>query len=66
MKEVDIKSMNIEELKDKISSEKEMFYKLKLAHAISPIENPTTIKITRKFIAQLMTELTVKLKSASL
>jgi large subunit ribosomal protein L29 len=34
--------------------------KLKFAHAITPIENPMKIQVTRKLIARLETALTAK------
>lgn len=32
--------------------------KMKMAHAVSPIENPQTLKVIRKLIAKLLTEQT--------
>lgn len=32
--------------------------KMKMAHAVSPIENPQTLKATRRLIAKLLTEQT--------
>ncbi|MFN3402928.1 MAG: 50S ribosomal protein L29 [Cytophagaceae bacterium] len=60
MKNSDIKSLSVEELKDKIASEQEALSKLKFAHAISPIENPSKIRQTKKSIARLKTELSAK------
>ena len=57
MKITEIRALTIEELTQKITSEKEAMQKLKFAHAISPIENPMKIKITRKLIARLQTVL---------
>jgi large subunit ribosomal protein L29 len=55
MKYAEISSLAIDELKEKIKIEQENLRKLKFAHAISPIENPTKIKNTRRLIAQLKT-----------
>ena len=41
-----------------ILAEKETLSRLKLAHAISPIENPMRIKVARKLVAKLETALT--------
>ncbi len=60
MKTKEIKSFSKEQLVEKISSEKELLAKLKFANAISPIENPMRIKHSRRLIAKLMTELSVK------
>ncbi|ACE05634.1 MAG: 50S ribosomal protein L29 [Candidatus Amoebophilus sp.] len=60
MKYAEISSLAIEELKEKIKIEQENLRKLKFAHTISPIENPTKIKNTRRLIARLETALNVK------
>ncbi|MDJ1500926.1 50S ribosomal protein L29 [Xanthocytophaga agilis] len=57
MKNQDIKSLSIEELQSRISSEAATLQKLKFAHAITPIENPARIRASRRLIAQLNTEL---------
>lgn len=60
MKNSEIKALSAEEIKQKLVSEREVMQKLKFAHAISPIENPMKIKVTRKLIARLETALTAK------
>ena len=60
MKNSEIKALSAEEMKQKLVSEREVMQKLKFAHAISPIENPMKIKVTRKLIARLETALTAK------
>ena len=60
MKNEEIKAFTLEELKEKIISEKESLRKLAFAHQVSAIENPMRIKETRKLIARLKTELTAK------
>lgn len=60
MKNSEIKALTVEEIKQKLVSEREVMQKLKFAHAISPIENPMKIKETRKLIARLETALTAK------
>ena len=60
MKNTEIKNLNVEELTQKIGSEKETLRKLNFAHQVAAIENPMRIKETRKLIARLKTELTVK------
>lgn len=64
MKKEDIKALSIEELTSKIAEEKASIDKLKFAHAISSIENPMQIRSSRKLIARLTTELSVKTKEA--
>jgi large subunit ribosomal protein L29 len=45
------------ELNDLLVTEKERLIKMKMSHAVSPIENPLQIKFTRKTIARVMTEI---------
>lgn len=60
MNNAEIKALNVDELKQKILSEKETLQKMKFAHEISPVENPMKIKSTKKLIARLKTELRAK------
>ena len=57
MKDTILTEMPINELKDLLISEKERLAKLKMSHAVSPLENPLSIKYSRKKIARIMTEL---------
>ena len=45
------------ELNDLLVAEKERLIKMKMSHAVSPMENPLQIKFTRKTIARVMTEI---------
>lgn len=65
MKYADIKTLTDEELSEKIVSEKDSLEKLKFAHAISQIENPMTIRASRKTIARLQTELSARKNKAN-
>ena len=56
MKYVDIKNLTEEELVGKIDLEKSNYQKMKFAHAISPLENPSQIKEQKKLVARLNTE----------
>ncbi len=60
MKYEEIKALSLEELNDRMATEKENLQKLKFAHAISPIENPMRIRETKKMVARLATELRSK------
>ena len=64
MKNSEILELTTEELTARVSEEKASLTKLKFAHAVSAIENPTRISKVRKDIARLNTELT-KRKAAS-
>jgi large subunit ribosomal protein L29 len=58
MKNSEITGLSKEELVAKIAEEKENLSKLKFAHTISAIENPSRIAKVRKEIARLNTQLT--------
>jgi large subunit ribosomal protein L29 len=64
MKNSEILELSTEEIVARISEEKASLTKLKFAHAVSAIENPSRINKIRKDIARLNTELT-KRKAAS-
>lgn len=57
MKNSEIRELTTKELEERIDTEKTMLTRLKLNHAVSPLDNPLKIKQTRKNIARLMTEL---------
>ena len=52
-----VKDLTTEEIKEKIETEKAALTKMKMNHAVSPLENPMLIRTTRRNIARLMTEL---------
>ena len=58
MKNSEILELSTEELVARIGEERANLTKLKFAHAVSAIENPTRITKVRKDIARLNTELT--------
>jgi large subunit ribosomal protein L29 len=62
MKNNDIKDLSVDELKEKLISEKEVLRKMKFAHQVSAIENPIRIKATRRQIARINTLLHQKAK----
>jgi large subunit ribosomal protein L29 len=58
MKNSEILELSTEELVARIGEERANLTKLKFAHAVSAIENPTRITKVRKEVARLSTELT--------
>ena len=60
MKNTEIKDLTLDELKEKLGSEKESLRKMKFAHQVSAIENPMKIKETRRLIARINTLLRQK------
>ena len=57
MKAQILTDMPINELNDLLQTERERLVKMKMSHAVSPLENPLQIKFLRKTIARIMTEL---------
>lgn len=66
MKNSELRSLTLEELKNRLTAEKESLVKLRFAHAISPIENPMKIRAARKLIARIHTLLDEKEKEKEL
>ena len=59
-----IHGMNEQDLKIRMEEDKQRLKKLEFAHAISPLENPMTIRGLRKDIARLQTELKSRTQQA--
>lgn len=58
MKQAEIKKLTDNEVIEEIQKQSSTLADLKMAHAVSPLENPSQIKAIRKDIARLNTELT--------
>jgi large subunit ribosomal protein L29 len=52
-----LKNLSVEDLKARIQEDEMRLKKLSFAHAISPVENPMSIREIRRDIARLKTEL---------
>ena len=52
-----IKELGTAELIERLEEEKKQLVKLKLNHAVSPLENPNKLKFYKKAIARMETEL---------
>ena len=57
MKTEEITKLLDKELIERLEAEKASLSKMKLSHAISPLENPGKIRESRKTIARIETEL---------
>lgn len=57
MKTLEIKELSTPDLIERIDTEKNMLVRLKLNHAITPLDNPQKIKEAKRTIARLLTEL---------
>ena len=60
MKKKEIKILTIEDLNDKLQEFEQKLFDLKMNHAVSPIENPLSIKAVRRTIARINTEISIK------
>ena len=57
MKMSEIKDLETKDLAERIATEVCKYNQMKLNHSISPMENPSEIKMARRDIARLKTEL---------
>ena len=57
MKTREIKELNNKEIQERMEAEVEQLDRLRMNHAISPLDNPLQIKEARRVIARLATEL---------
>ena len=60
MKYTEIKELATAELAERLAEEKANYMSMKLTHSLSPLENPMQIKVARKNIARLSTELSTR------
>lgn len=58
MKKKEIKELSVEELQLKFAEFKKEHSNLKIAHFVTPLENPLQIRKIRRTVARLATELT--------
>lgn len=58
MKQSEITQLSTAELQEKLGETKKSHADLKLAHAVSPLENPIQLRNVRRNVARLATELT--------
>jgi large subunit ribosomal protein L29 len=57
MKQEVVRELSTNDIRERLEEEKKQLTKLKLNHAVSPLENPNKIKAYRKTIARLVTEI---------
>ncbi|AXG67883.1 50S ribosomal protein L29 [Kordia sp. SMS9] len=58
MKQSEIKELSVAELQEKLKELKKNYSDLKVAHAISPLDNPIQLRSVRRTVAKVATELT--------
>jgi large subunit ribosomal protein L29 len=57
MKSSEIRELTDKDLQERLESEENMMVRMKMNHAVSPLDNPNKIVETRKNIARLKTEM---------
>ena len=63
MKSAEIKDISTKDLQERIETEKAQLAKLKVQHAVSPVENPSIIKKNRRDIEILEKSVSVWLSA---
>ena len=58
MKQSEINEASTADLQEKLADSRKSYSDLKMAHTISPLENPIQLKAHRRTIARIATELT--------
>ena len=58
MKQSEIKELSVADLQERLGEVKKSYADLKMAHAISPLENPIQLRSLRRTVARIATELT--------
>lgn len=58
MKQSEVKQLSVEDLNLKLAEAKKQHSDLKMAHSVTPLENPLQVRKARRIVARLATELT--------
>jgi len=66
MKNAELIELTNKELNERLDNEKDYLLRLRLNHAISPLDNPMKIKESRRNIAMIMTEINKRRKQSEL
>lgn len=64
MKQQEITKLSVEDVQAQLTLLSDKLVKMKLGHSVSPLENPMQIRVLRKTIARLNTELTKRKQEA--
>ena len=62
MKPSEIRELTNKEIQERIETEQGHLTQLRLNHAVSPLDNPNKIKVARRNVARLKTELNMRLQ----
>jgi large subunit ribosomal protein L29 len=63
MKIKEVRELSTKEIAERIDAEKMTLNQKKINHSISPLDNPQQIKVQRRTIARLMTELQQRIQN---
>ena len=63
MKKEAINELSTADLMERIEATRTSYVKMKLQHAVPPLDNPNKLRETRKEIARMLTELTKRQKA---
>ena len=58
IKQPQVREASTEELQEELVKSKKAYSELRMAHSLSPLENPMQLRSMRKSIARIATELT--------
>lgn len=65
MKSSEIRELSTKEIVERIETEENMLVRMKMNHAVSPLDNPNKIAEVRKIVARLKTELNARTSAAA-
>lgn len=57
MKQSEVKEKSVAELQEELAKARKAYTDLKMAHAVSPLENPIQLRGLRRSVARIATEL---------
>ena len=63
MKNTDLTALSVTDLQERIRDEKANLHKIRFNHTVSPVENSTRIRQSRREVARMMTELNARQRS---
>jgi large subunit ribosomal protein L29 len=58
MKQSEVRELSVAELQERLDEKRKAYADLRMAHAVSPLENPIQLRTVRRSIARIATELT--------
>ncbi|MBQ9312469.1 MAG: 50S ribosomal protein L29 [Bacteroidales bacterium] len=59
-----LRELSDKELQERLEAEQMQLVRMRINHAVSPLENPNLLGLTRKNIARIKTEISLREKNA--